>query len=371
MEIISPLVSAIDAVTHPNPYPFYAELVAHQPLYFDETLRLWVASSAEAVTQIMNHPACRVRPMGEPVPRGLVGSMAGVIFEHLARMNDGPKHTSLKHDVTARIAQLDVITVGQKWASDLGRGVGHLNLNLNEFAFALPVYIMADLLGVPSQQIPETVGWVREFARCLNPLSTPEQVAIGKTAAEKLMGMLQPAYGEIWAANLIGLMFQAYEATAGLIGNTLAALGNDPDLYNQVMCSPGLLPQLIQEMVRFDPAVQNTRRYLSEDVTVAGQAMQAGDAILVVLAAANRDPELNPEPNQFQLFRRDRRTFTFGQGVHSCPGEMLAYNMAQAGIEQMLWLGVGQNIHVKAIGYQPYVNLRIPILLWENNGRDF
>ncbi len=346
----------IDAVTHPNPYPFYAELVAQRPFYYDEALKAWVVSGAEGVTEILSHPACRVRPLDEPVPRGLVGSAAAGIFQHLARMNDGYKHLELKQAINARLARLEatrLMSLSQRWARERWQA----GTSLNEYSFELPVYIMADCLGIPSDCLSETVRWVRQFALCLNPLSTPDQVGIGKMTAERLWEMLEPEQGGVWAANLIGLMFQAYEATAGLIGNTLLAIR---ELGSPILERPHLLPEFIQEVIRFNPSVQNTRRYLSQDVEIGGHAMRAGDTVVVVLAAANRDPQANPDPEQFQITRANRQYFTFGLGGHACPGARAASIITQAAIEQCIQTGVADNMH--ALGYHAYPNLRIPIL---------
>ncbi len=81
--------SPLQAVTDPDPYPYYATLVAERPLYHDDELKLWVASGAEAVEQLLRSPACRVRPPGVPVPPGIAGSAAGEVFGGLVRMCDG------------------------------------------------------------------------------------------------------------------------------------------------------------------------------------------------------------------------------------------------------------------------------------------
>jgi hypothetical protein len=100
-------------------------------------------------------------------------------------------------------------------------------------------------------------------------------------------------------ANGIGLLSQAYEATAGLIGNALVTLAAHPPVRAEVASDPGLLPHVIQEVLRFDSPVQNTRRFLAGAATIAGQAMDEGGSVLVVLAAANRDPSANPDPDRF------------------------------------------------------------------------
>src|SRR5947199_4384545 len=96
----------IAAVTHPDPYPYYAHLVAEKPLYRDDALGLWVATSAAAVTAVLNHDLCRVRPAAEPVPRALLGSPAGEIFRQLVRMNDGRDRCPLKQAISATLESI-------------------------------------------------------------------------------------------------------------------------------------------------------------------------------------------------------------------------------------------------------------------------
>lgn len=119
---------------------------------------------------------------------------------------------------------------------------------------------------------------------------------------------------------------------------------------------------VIEEVLRYDPPAQNTRRYLAQSGHVAGQAMQEGDAILVVLAAANRDPSLNPNPERFDILRRDRHMFTFGAGLHSCPGNTLAALIAQAGVEQLMASGTDLERLAATVVYRPSVAVRIALL---------
>jgi len=96
LSVIEPPSTPLAAVTHADPYPYYASLVAQRPFYRDDALGLWVASSAAAVRSVMTSDQCRVRPPAEPVPKALVGSPAGEIFGQLARMNDGANHLRAK-----------------------------------------------------------------------------------------------------------------------------------------------------------------------------------------------------------------------------------------------------------------------------------
>jgi cytochrome P450 len=373
----------ITAVTHPDPYAYYAELVARRPLYYDDNLRLWVASSARAVTASLTSDLCRVRPANEPVPKSLLGSHAAEIFRHLVRMNDGEMHCPFKRAVSAALVSVDAAQAAQesdKWSRfllDEGR-----SKSLSRFAFHLPVYVVGSLLGLSSDLLHQTALLMNDFARCVAPSSTPEQIERGKTAAGYLLEMFRALLAsedgllsaiareakrvgrdetDVIVANGIGFLSQAYEATAGMIGNTLLALASRPQIRDQVSADPELLHPVIQEVLRYDSPVQNTRRFLAEDGIVAGEKMKAGDAILVILAAANRDPSANQNPDRFDVFRKERRIFSFGAGAHACPGEALATTIAKAGVEQLIVSGVAFERLTEKMTYRASANARIPI----------
>ena len=89
--------------------------------------------------------------------------------------------------------------------------------------------------------------------------------------------------------------------------------------------------------------------------------MNAGDTILVVLAAANRDPSANRDPERFDPARRDRRMFTFGAGPHACPGAALAATIARVGVEELLLSGIDLARLAETVTYRASANLRIPL----------
>jgi len=377
----------IAAVTHPDPYPYYADLVATRPTYRDEALGLWVAGSADAVTEVLGHPACLVRPPAEPVPGALRGSPAGSIFGRLVRMNDGARHSTLKPAVAAVTAPLATAVRGPaaRWADHL---IGELKpagdpARVNEFAFSLSAYVLASLLGVAPNALADVAVLVRDFARAIAPAAAAEQLACGGQAAGELVDTFRGLLGAGGAtppptllreldrelagtsverddvvANGIGFLSQAFEATAGLIGNTLVTLGR------QVSRAPDAdhdLEAFVREVVRYDPPVHNTRRFVAREATIAGHAMKAGDVVLVVLAAANRDPLANPEPSRFDALRPARRSFTFGSGPHACPGEAIATAIAAAGVRALLAGGVEPARLAAGVSYRPSANTRVPV----------
>lgn len=389
--MIVPPHNPLEAVTHPDPYPYYAGLVANRPLYRDEALGVWVASSAATVTAVLNSNLCKVRPAAQPVPAALVGSPAADIFRHLIRMNDGQRHDPMKGAVARALQSISAARIAEEGrraakllAEELEPQTHHARLA--DFAYRMPVYVIGGLLGIPREQLPQTARWINDFARCMTAASTPEQVELGKRAAGPLLDLLHTVLSaqeaensdsllirmvqeakrancldrDVVVANAIGLLWQPYEATSGLIGNTLLALAGHPDAYAAVLDDPAALDAAIQEVLRYDPSIQNSSRYLADNGTVAGQEMQAGDTVLVVLAAANRDPAANAEPERFDIFRKARRLFIFGSGVHACPGEALAAMIARAGVEQLIQSGVDVSQLPEAGGYRRG-NIRVPL----------
>jgi cytochrome P450 len=377
--------SPIAAVTHPNPYPYYAGLVEYHPFEYNSALGMWVAASAEAIAAVLTSSACRVRPLSEPIPKALEGSPAREIFRHLVRMNDGDDHHTVKRAVSSALMSVDMVgQAAKRWAEVLFNDL-HSDRELerlSDFAFQLPVCVMGSLLGIQDDELPQTAVYISEFVACLAPGSSPEQLERGKLAAENLLtcfqslltdphgkGLLHRLAREVTAegrgseqaivANAIGFLTQAYDATAGLIGNMLAALACHDGLYQQVMNYPELLVAAAREVLRHDSPVQNTRRFLAENCVLAGQSVRQGDAVLVLLAAANRDPAANPRPDHFDLARKERRLFTFGLGAHACPGENLAVTIATAGVQQLLASGLDPRR--LRWTYRPSANARIPI----------
>jgi cytochrome P450 len=310
----APPADALAAVTHPDPYPYYAALAQQSAPAYDERLGLWVAACPATVRAILAHPECRVRPPQEPVPAALAGP-AGSVFGALARMNDGVRHEMPKTVLMAALAALPgeaVATHARRVADELlGQGVA-----LTTFAFELPVRTVASLLGCAD---PAVADHVRGFVAGLAPRADAAAIAAAHDAVPRLLALAdeeeaaapllravhEAARRHGWTdtaalrANVLGLLSQTYEATAGLIGNAIVA---------RLRGDARPVGELVDHVLRTDPPVQNTRRFTAADVEVAGVRIAAGQTILLVLAAA-------VEP--------------FGHGRHACPGQTLAKTIAQ------------------------------------------
>ncbi|MDC7697341.1 cytochrome P450 [Vogesella indigofera] len=338
------------AVTHPDPAPYYQQLQATRPLYFDRALQLWVASSASVVEAVLAHPACRVRPTLQPLPAALRGTPLAGVFGRLIRMNDGEYHAQLKPALAAALAVLPPLSVDDCCAQVLATMPARLDgAALDDWLFAAPLQIMARLLGLPPDA--DRLALMRDFVAALSPLATAADIARGSAAVTPLLAQFaalpaaaSPLYAALASritppaslhANALGLLLQTWDASAGLIGNVLYRLAVDAGLREVLRQQPAWLDDGIAESQRLDAAIHNTRRYLAADADIAGHALRAGDGVLLLLAAANLDPARHPQPLRFEL-QRERQELGFGAATHRCPGSSLALSIARQFVQQCL-----------------------------------
>lgn len=366
----------IAAVVHADPYPYYRDLAARRPFHRDDALGLWVAAGAAEVAAVLGHPACTVRPASQPVPPALDGSAAGALFARFIRMNDGVRHAPMKAALRGRMAGIDLAVARRRataLAATLPFDAADVGATVNRWMFALPVLTVADVTGLPLAGHDDLAPRVAAFAAAMSPLATPRDIEAGIAAARWLTqwvpvppadagptatllsglaaeartaGVDTPAI----AANAIGLLVQACEATAGLVGNTLLRLAREPQPCGAPDGVSRLSP-LVARVLRDDPPIQNTRRFVAADAVVCGVPLVRGDAVLVLLAAASHDDA------------RDERAWTFGHGPHACPGDALAAVLAEATVAALLAHGVEPAALARAFRYRPSVNARIPHFL--------
>ncbi|MCX8957637.1 cytochrome P450 [Erwinia psidii] len=373
------ILDPLSAIRHENPYGWYDALTREQPFCFDPQLKLWIAADAASVTAILEAVQLQVRPVSEPVPVGLTGTPAGEVFGNLVRMREGEYQQRLKSIIVQAMATADLRQVRQQaFDTTLCRLQRHDDINA--LLFTLPATVVASLCGFTNDELPEMTALIAEFVLCIPASATAEQQVRASRAAEQLLtryadqlervkagtllaALLHAAVADDWPhqagliANGIGLLSQTYDATAGLIGNALLAAQRFPQAFCEAPLSA-----FVEEVARFDAPIQNTRRFAAAPFRWRGDEIAAGDAVLLLLAAANRDPQANPQADEFIPGRADSRCFTFSHGRHRCPGQGLAVAIASGFIDALGQHNPTAIDALRCTGYRPSGNARIPEL---------
>lgn len=132
------------------------------------------------------------------------------------------------------------------------------------------------------------------------------------------------------------LLIAGFETTVNLIGNTVLALLERPDLWRRVAEDPSLVDAAIEETLRFDPPVQRTARIATADREIAGQPIKQGELVITLIGGAGRDPETTERPNEFDLDRQHRHHLAFSAGLHYCVGAPLAKLEASIAVRELI-----------------------------------
>jgi cytochrome P450 len=227
-------------------------------------------------------------------------------------------------------------------------------------AFPMPFTVICELLGVPNAQ-REPLG--RGLSTLLTPTATPEEFVRAQRASDEVVEMLRllvetkrKTPGDDLVSGLIDardgderldepemlstifqLIVAGHDTTASLIGNAMVALLTHPAELDRLRADPGSIAAAIEELMRYDaPVPHATFRYAREPVEISGVTIPAGAQVIINLAAANRDPRQNPNPDTLDITRSDAHHLGFGYGIHFCLGARLARMESQIALETLV-----------------------------------
>lgn len=353
-----------------DPYAVYAALRARGPVH-----RVHVPGSGDSWL-VVTHEAVR-RALTDPRLRNDIRHSAtwetdgGHAIGRNMLQSDPPRHTRLRqlvagHFTPGRIAGLRprIEEIARELLAELPeQGTADL---VSGYALPLPVTVICEVLGVPVADRAAFHTWSNELV-----MPTGEEAAAASAGAlagylteliaEKtripdgsLLAALaaatddastspapEPGAGGLTPEELLGMAFlllvAGHETTVNLISATLHSLLSHPDQLARLRADPSLVEGTVEESLRYNsPVHAGAFRFAAEGLDLAGTRVDAGDAVLVSLAAASRDPLAFPDPDRFDITRRPRGHLGFGHGPHHCLGAPLA--RAEAAIALRLLL---------------------------------
>lgn len=377
-----------------DPYPFYQRLRAAHPVFRVPQLDAWVVTSYEAVNGALRNPQLSSdrfpRLRQRLAPKGL-DSLASDRVRSMIHM-DPPDHTRLRGLVNKAFTPKTVEAMTghiHDIVNELLDAVGnHGRMDIIEdFAYPLPVTVIAEMLGVPAEDRARFKHWSDEVSVVLGgdvaalsetllrrATTAREELAeyfrdvvrrrrqnpgtdliSALTQAEEEGGKLTE--DELYSTVVL-LLVAGNETTTNLIGNGMLALMRHPGEMQKVWASPSLVPAAIEEMLRFDGPVQLTTRMAKTDLEIQGTKIPKGDWLYLVLGAANRDPAQFPDPDRFDVSRAENKHIAFGAGAHFCLGAPLARLEAQIALRALRERFPNLRLGEATIEYRNNFNLR-------------
>jgi cytochrome P450 len=368
-----PRVDLFDPVFKADPYPTYARLRSSAPVHratMPDGRGVWLITRYEDVLAVLKderfvkdwRSALTPEQLAEipPIPEVMKP------FSRNMLDTDPPDHERLRALVskafTPRLIErmrprVQAIADG---LLDAVQDKGEMDL-IDDYAFPLPITVIAELLGVPAEDRNNFREWsdaavsgnasqeyleeiliphMQAFTDYLRALFE-EKHANPKDDLVSALVQAEEAGDKLSEDELLGMVFlllvAGHETTVNLIGNGVLALLQHPDQLRKLKDDPSLIKLAVEELLRYDgPVETSTERFAREDVGIDGTVIPRGEMVLVVLAAADHDPERFSDPDDLDITRADNRHLAFGKGIHHCLGAPLARMEGQIAISTLL-----------------------------------
>jgi cytochrome P450 len=325
-----------------NPYPFFAAERAQGPVAWHERSGRWLTFDHAAASAVL-----RRRELGriwqDRAPADHLEPF-NLLHRHQMMENEPPEHTRLRRLVGGAFGRGHVERLRPRIRALAGALLDEVNRDgfdvIGDYAEPLPVLVIAELLGVPASLAPQLRAWSQAIVKMYEVAPPPRVVDAAVAAAAEFSGTIRELARERRArpaadlisdlvatelaehevvASAVLLLNAGHEASVNVFGNGLVGM-----LRAQVRPAPGAEAACVEEMLRFDSALQLFERTAVEPVEVSGITVEKGQKIAALLGAANRDAAVFAQPDEFRPDRDPNPHLAFGAGVHFCLGAPLA-----------------------------------------------
>nr|WP_047165650.1 cytochrome P450 [Sphingomonas sp. Y57] len=351
-----------------NPWPYVEQVQAAGPVVYNERIGTWMVTDDQLIRKTLAN-SDRYKIEGS-IAEEVFGPEAFITMDNKARHNAlrGIWSVAFQRDSLERLGTLIAGIADEMMDKIEDRfRAGETIDAMAAFGRELPAYVIAHMLGVPDEARPKIVEWsdrigegVSEppnFSRDSNPAWLASEQAKAELA-DYILGQIeerrrrpgddlisQIVHSDVGRglsdhaimANTRQLLFAGNETTAKWLGHSLVVLAQHPDVRRELVANRGLLPNALEEIMRWEPVVLIIPRLVSGgDAEIAGTRIPEGADISLITAAANRDPLRYEDPNRLNIHREYKANLGFGYGLHSCLGVTLARLEAQVTISRVL-----------------------------------
>ncbi len=351
-----------------NPYPVFADLRENSPIHRSLLTGCWIVSRYSDTESILkdhenfsNNPGLRRDRKGRVLPPGP--------DDYSVLLVDPPHHTWLRKIVNKGFSYQAIMEREPMIRNVVENLIDNIS-NPKDFDFMkevarpLPMIVITRMLGIPDEDRKKIKKWSGDRAQLLeltvSQKEGKEGVAAGKAMAGYFTSLcekrqLQPAKditsllvhesedGKALSLKeavdmLTVLLVAGNETTANLMGNGMLALLKKPDQVDLLRKNPSadMIQKAVREMLRYDGPVQKDFRIARNNFKIRRVSIQKGDGLILLIGAANRDPEVFERPDEFEITRTGPRHLAFGRGIHHCVGSGLAQLQTQILLEILL-----------------------------------
>jgi len=364
------------AEVHRNPFPFYETLRDVYPAYFSESGGCWVLSRYADITAAALDTATYSSARGNIIDDSpqRAGATLGT--------TDPPRHDQLRKLVQAAFLNSNVDKLEPRARSTarsiVERGVEQGELDLvGDLAAPVTTGILAELLGLPGEDLGEVKQWVSDSLR-RDPVtrkSPPEgdharQALTDLTQAVIASRRVKPAddlISGLILARVDGkalsereilmtsrtLLAAGVESTVSFFGNLALNLMTFDDARRTIRAEPSRIPDAIEESLRYNTSAQRFSRTLTRNVSLHGQSLEANDKIMLLFGSANRDPRMFPDADRYDVDRKPSQHLGFGHGKHYCIGAGFARLLTRVMTEELIRIGPHYQLAVDELDWLP------------------
>jgi len=365
-----------------DPFKLYRTMLADSPIYWDNENKLWTMYSYEYCKAILSDDMAHI-PI---VNKSGLNEYALSITNQLARLSNGMQHEIAKQTAILLFSKMKVISTNNLFEKILKSDKGKFEIDwVNTICKKFPVNVVLKSFDFDDADCEFISDRIEILLKIMLPNKTNEQVILINDVSQEIytktekhlikMGvfrheikMLSEKYeisvDEILSflvSNLIGLFIQSYDASRGILSNSLLQVLKLDLQRNGAFWDENYLKKIVVETLRFNSPIHNTRRVAIDDIVLNDVAIKKGESIFLVLASANRDSKKFENPERFNIDRlNNSENLTFGFGSHACLAKHFSINLTVKCLSYLFSHYKNVKLLNKQLEYEPMINVRLP-----------
>ena len=347
-----------------NPYKTYNLMRSHKPILFSQTTRLHWVTKMEFAQEMLRDKRFSVDDRKYPIAEKRRKEFKKAGREIMLEQFENPSMLKLDPPDHSRIRKLVQYGFTNRYITSLEPEIKKIVEDcldkvhnqdsfdlIEDLAKPLPAIVIAKMMGLPNEDLDQFQAWSEDLLVGVGGIGTSkedikksgdayealiryfEEIILSRKTSpgDDFIGKLIQAeesgdklnIKEMYGTCLL-LLIAGHETTTRLIGNGMFTLFNHQEQMSLLQSNYELIPNAIEEMLRYEPPVHATVRFAENEMIYDGKTYKRGTPFAVSIAGANRDPEANKNPNEFNIFREDIKHISFGYGPHMCIGASLA-----------------------------------------------